>query len=117
MVLQIAVCCLLVLGFGWLLWRLEGALRTPVHPGAHTALTVVVTARGDAPELEHTLRGLLWLRESGALRAQLLVLDAGMTPQASELVRRMSLGNSGIRLCGSEDICQWMQTQARKKSD
>ena len=52
MVIQITLCVLLILGFAWLLWMLGCALLTPVRSGRDTRITLVVQARGDAPELE-----------------------------------------------------------------
>ena len=56
MVIQITLCVLLILGFAWLLWMLGCALLTPVRSGRDTRITLVVQARGDAPELENLLR-------------------------------------------------------------
>ena len=79
MVIQITLCVLLILGFAWLLWMLGCALLTPVRSGRDTRITLVVQARGDAPELENLLRGALWLRESGTAAADILLVDCGLT--------------------------------------
>ena len=83
MVIQITLCVLLILGFAWLLWMLGCALLTPVRSGRDTRITLVVQARGDAPELEQLLRGIRWLRESGTLMADVLLVDCGLTDDAS----------------------------------
>lgn len=113
MIYQMTFCCLLVLGFGWLLWRLSGALLTPVRPGDDTMLTVVVTAKDTAPELEAMLRGMVWLRDSGTIQTDILILDHGLEPDAAALAERLTRRHSYIRLCTSEELCQWMQTQTR----
>ena len=77
MFIQITLCVLLILGFAWLLWMLSGALLTPVRSGRDTRITLVVQARGDAPELENLLRGALWLRESGTVAADILLVAWG----------------------------------------
>ena len=74
-----------------LLWYARGAALTPVRPGKNESLAVVLTVTGAAPGLEHTVDGLLWLRQNGTLRARLLVRDAGMdedTRRAAELLER-----------------------------
>ena len=81
MVIQITLCVLLILGFAWLLWMLGCALLTPVRSGRDTRITLVVQARGDAPELENLLRGALWLRESGTAAADILLVDCGLTEE------------------------------------
>ena len=99
MVIQITLCVLLILGFAWLLWMLSGALLTPVRSGRDTRITLVVQARGDAPELENLLRGIRWLRESGTLMAD-----------ARALCERAARQCEDLKLCNTEEICQWMQT-------
>ncbi|MCM1149856.1 MAG: hypothetical protein NC319_07210 [Butyricicoccus sp.] len=74
-----------------LLWLLRGVMLTPVRAGANERLSVVITVTGSAPELENTVDALLWLRQNGTLRAQVLVRDAGMeqeTRRAAELLER-----------------------------
>lgn len=110
MVIQITLCVLLILGFAWLLWMLSGALLTPVRSGRDTRITLVVQARGDAPELENLLRGIRWLRESGTLMADVLLVDCGLTEEAAALAERLARQCEGLKLCNTEEICQWMQT-------
>ena len=118
MVIQITLCVLLILGFAWLLWMLGCALLTPVRSGRDTRITLVVQARGDAPELENLLRGALWLRESGTLPAAdkylpliyVLLVDCGLTEEAAALAERLARRREDLKLCNTEEICQWMQT-------
>ena len=110
MVIQITLCVLLILGFAWLLWMLSGALLTPVRSGRDTRITLVVQARGDAPELENLLRGIRWLRESGTLMADVLLVDCGLTEEAAALAERLARQCEDLKLCNTEEICQWMQT-------
>lgn len=110
MVIQITLCVLLILGFAWLLWMLSCALLTPVRSGRDTRITLVVQARGDAPELENLLRGIRWLRESGTLMADVLLVDCGLTEGAAALAERLARQCEDLKLCNTEEICQWMQT-------
>ena len=110
MVIQITLCVLLILGFAWLLWMLSGALLTPVRSGRDTRITLVVQARGDAPELENLLRGIRWLRESGTLMADVLLVDCGLTDDARARGARAARQCEDLKLCNTEEICQWMQT-------
>ena len=110
MVIQITLCVLLILGFAWLLWMLSGALLTPVHSGRDTRITLVVQAHGDAPELENLLRGTLWLRDSGTAAADILLVDCGLTEEAAALAERLARQCEDLKLCNTEEICQWMQT-------
>lgn len=110
MFIQITLCVLLILGFAWLLRMLSCALLTPVRSGRDARLTLVIRARGDAPELEQLLRGIRWLRESGTLTAEVLLVDCGLTEDALALCARAERRCEDLKLCNTEEICQWMQT-------
>lgn len=110
MFIQITLCVLLILGFAWLLRMLGCALLTPVRSGRDAQLTLVIRARGDAPELEQLLRGIRWLRESGTLTAEVLLVDCGLTEDALALCARAARRCGDLKLCKTEEICQWMQT-------
>ena len=110
MFIQITLCALLILGFAWLLRMLGCALLTPVRSGRDTRITLVVQARGDAPELENLLRGALWLRESGTAAADILLVDCGLTEEAAALAEGLARQCEDLKLCNTEEICQWMQT-------
>ena len=90
MVIQITLCVLLILGFAWLLWMLGCALLTPVRSGRDTRITLVVQARGDAPDI--------------------LLVDCGLTEEAAALAERLARQCEDLKLCNTEEICQWMQT-------
>lgn len=110
MFIQITLCVLLILGFAWLLRMLGCVLLTPVCSGRDARLTLVIRARGDAPELEQLLRGIRWLRESGTLTAEVLLVDCGLTEDAAALCARAARRCEDLKLCNTEEICQWMQT-------
>lgn len=74
---------------------------------------MAVTAQDTAPELENLLRGLIWLHDSGTLRAELLVIDAGLTPEARMLAQKLSQQRGFITIYEYEDFCQWMQTRIK----
>ena len=110
MFIQITLCVLLILGFAWLLRMLGCALLTPVRSSREAQITLVIRARGDAPELEQLLRGIWWLRESGTLTAEVLLVDCGLTDAARALCERAARQCEDLKVCNTEEICQWMQT-------
>ena len=65
--LAIAVIILL------LLWSIKGLLLTPVSRGKSTDITITLRIAGSEPELEHTLKGLVWLRDNGTLKADIII--------------------------------------------
>ena len=106
MFIQITLCALLILGFAWLLRMLGCALLTPVRSSRDARLTLIIRARGDAPELEQLLRGVRWLREGGTE-------DCGLTDDAAALCERAARRCEDLKVCKTEEICQWMQTSTQ----
>ncbi|MGE4354595.1 MAG: hypothetical protein AB7D36_10995 [Oscillospiraceae bacterium] len=59
-------------------WYINGALVTPVVGGKNIGIQVCVKASGSAPELEHTVSGLLWLVENGTINGEIVIVDDEM---------------------------------------
>lgn len=55
------------------IWALKGMLLTPVKTGESTDMEILLGLNGSEPNLEQTLRGLLWLRENGTLKANIRI--------------------------------------------
>ncbi len=64
-----AVAAILLLA----VWALKGVLLTPVRSGDNTDISIDLRVSGAEPALEQTLRGLLWLRENGTLKADIRI--------------------------------------------
>ena len=75
---------------GLLCWGLRGVMLTPVHPGKHLHLTLVISATGAAPELEQTVDALLWLRANGTLPGEIFVADRSMDGETSEIIAALA---------------------------
>lgn len=58
-----------------IIWALKGVLLTPVKTGDSTDMEIELRLRGPEPALEQTLRGLLWLRENGTLKANIHIIS------------------------------------------
>lgn len=65
------VAIVVSLGLVSLYWILHGLVLFPVKAGENTELKLVLCVSGEAKDLEHTLRGLIWLRENGTLKADI----------------------------------------------
>lgn len=74
MTVILAVLC--AFGVLFLCWMIIGAFILPV--GSAETLRVCVLASGNGESVEHTLKGLDWLRRAGILRAGVDVIDAGL---------------------------------------
>lgn len=56
-----------------LYWILRGLVLSPVKGGEHSKLCVNIEVNGEEPKLEHILKGLIWLRDNGTLKADVSV--------------------------------------------
>ena len=85
---------LLAVGLVLLLHEL---LLCPVRPGEGERLETALRVRGEAPGLEQTLRGLLWLRKSGRVRMEIVIIDEGMEPETRRTAELLC-ADEGLRL-------------------
>ena len=82
MELNVVILCLAVSGLcAVAVWYINGALHTPIG-GQNTKIHIEVHAEGNAPELEHTVAGILWLIDNGTLPAEVTIVDGGMNDDA-----------------------------------
>ena len=84
-----AVCFLAV-------WYINGALVTPVTGGKNISLRIQVRVLGEAPELEQTVSGLLWLIDNGTIPGEIVLCDAGMDEYTRMVARLMTRDDSRI---------------------
>ena len=89
-------------------WFVYGTLRTPVRFGKGAGVNTVVSVRDKAEGLEQTLDGLIWLRENGALDAQILIADCGMDEEGRALAGQAVKKYGKIAICKAEDVRQWI---------
>lgn len=85
-----------------LLWVVRGSMLTPVRIGRNARLEMRLTVSGTCPELEESVDALLWLRENGTIRADIVVSDRGMdenTRLAAAILERKGL----IKLISEDD--------------
>ena len=81
------MACLVWLAYGWLL--LPGSC--PVQ--------AVGSAAGRGEGLEHTVRGLLWLRRTGLLRCSVAIRDDGLNHEGLMLALTLAR-QEGVEFCG-----------------
>ena len=77
MLVNYIVIIAVILGLVSLYWVLHGLVLFPVKAGENTKLSIQLKVYGESRDLEHTLKGLIWLRENGTLKADIdLILNA-----------------------------------------
>ncbi len=73
-------------------------LVLPVRPGRGERIDVLLSVSGDAPGLESTVKGLVFLKDSGRLPMSLRLVDEGMSPDALQTARMLARRYGGITL-------------------
>ncbi|MCD8145922.1 MAG: hypothetical protein LUD84_01370 [Clostridiales bacterium] len=83
----VILAALAAVGLGAVLWLLLGVCLMPV--GTEGTLRVCLLASGAGAEVEHTLRGLKWLRTAGLLRAGVDIVDTGLNGEGRAQVKHL----------------------------
>lgn len=75
----------------WLIiWSVKGLLLTPVRLGRNTDAELILSIRGAEPTIEYTLRSLIWLRENGTLRAEIVIKTENIDEETRSVLRRFA---------------------------
>lgn len=91
-------------------WTVLTSLRTPIRCGRGTGVHTLISVKDNAPDLEQTLKGLVWLQENGIVVGRILVVDCGMDEEGLALVRLASKKYGNIITCKAEEVNAWIQT-------
>jgi hypothetical protein len=75
-------------------------LLIPVRSDDETKITITVSAHGDGANLEHTVRGVLWLRDSGTISGDIVINDDGLTAIGRQIAEIMERKYERVKLCG-----------------
>lgn len=107
--MEIMIGALAAWGLLMLVWTLAGVLLLPLSRNRDSAMTVVLRCRGDARWLERQLRGLIWLRDSGFLWWDILVLDMDMETDAKERAMQLAQKQDHVVLMNMDEVKEWME--------
>ncbi len=107
--MEIMIGALAAWGLLMLVWTLAGVLLLPLSRNRDSAMTVVLRCRGDARWLERQLRGLIWLRDSGFLWWDILVLDMNMETDARERAVQLAQKQDHVVFMNMDEVKEWME--------
>lgn len=107
--MEIILGALAAWGLIMLVWTLAGVLLLPLS--REIRLTVVVHGTGDAPWLERCLEGLIWLRDSGLVRWNILILDEALTGDAQDRADRLAQDHSRVLVMDLAQLKEWMEAK------
>ena len=103
MALTILTAGLAACGLLLLLWSVAEAMLLPL-PREDAVL--VAPLQGGAAEVERQIRGCRWMREHRGLRAQIIWIDRGLTPEGQEAAARLLRDAAGEQLCAAGQLHQ-----------
>lgn len=101
MIGEICICALASAGILLVIWALTASLLLPAQEDF-----VVLCARGDAGALEMRVRSYRFLRDSGLLQAELVVVDCGLTARGRAAAERLCVPGSGAALCSRREAAE-----------
>ena len=106
-VLEILSAVLCILGLAGFIWWLAGRLLRPLPCGR---ACIVLQGRGEGAELEQSVRGFLWLRSLGLLKAPILIADLGLSSGGREIALRLCARWPGIVLWPAEELGEYLKS-------
>ena len=89
-----------------LLWSVAEAMLLPL-PREDAVL--VAPLQGGAAEVERQIRGCRWMREHRGLRAQIIWIDRGLTPEGQEAAARLLRDAAGEQLCAAGQAAEYLE--------
>lgn len=75
--------------FGLMQWA-KNRLLGSVPRGRNIRLSTVIIVSGSAPELENTVKALVWLRQSGRLDAEIVLRNCGMDEETASVAEKLA---------------------------
>ena len=105
MALTILTAGLAACGLLLLLWSVAEAMLLPL-PREDAVL--VAPLQGGAAAVERQSGGR-WMREQRGLRAQILWLDRGLTPEGQEAAARLLRDAAGEQLCAAGQAAEYLE--------
>lgn len=107
--MEIVIGALAAWGLLMLIWTLAGVLLLPLSRNKDSAITVVLRCRGDARWMERQLRGLVWLRDSGLIWWDILVLDLDMEADARQRAAQLAQKQDHVVIMNLDEVKEWIK--------
>lgn len=106
MVTQILICILMAAGILLFAWTIAAVLILPVKGDC-----VVLSASGDAEDLQQRVRAYSFLRDSGLARIRIVVVDCGLSHEGLQMVQRLKNTDAQIVCCSESSLPEVLKTE------
>lgn len=107
--MDIIVGVLAAWGFIMLLWTLFGVLLLPLRRRDDTIMTIVLRGSARNRHMERYLQALLWLRNSGVLWWDIIIVPDGLDMDTLERLDMMMYKESHIEMVALSQLYDWME--------
>ena len=101
---EIAITILAAIAVTIALYKFYVFMLTPVRCGKGTDICVVVRVKGNCPDIEQTIDGMLWLSKSGVLKSKIVIADCGIEQSCREMAEMMVKRHSEISICDISEL-------------
>lgn len=96
-------------GLLMLIWTVAGTLLLPLRRRDHLRLTALIQGKGSWPKLERWIRAVLWLRESGFLWCDIVVIGKELDGESKEALQRFIASHPQVRMVESRK--EWTEEE------
>ena len=103
-IINAVIAAILGAGIISLIVLLRFFMAVPVTASEDSRVYTVISARGDAAELENAVKGLLWLIETAHLNCRVIIADSGLLPEGRRRAELIAGGSEFITLCSSDAL-------------
>jgi hypothetical protein len=90
-VAQVAIAILACVGVFGIVYSVRRALILPLGEGEK--ITAVLCVQDGAPMLEHTVKGLVWLRKNYGINLYILIADEGLNEEGERIAKLLTQEN------------------------
>ncbi len=98
MVIDFIIVLLVCAGVVFIFWALFGFFVTPIRcPGGR--MFTLICLKGDAPELQRTVQGILWLKHGSIAGMDIVIVDEGLSKSALDTAKAICAKESCVFLC------------------
>lgn len=105
-ILLAAILCGSVIG---IVLIVKSALFMPVPKTDGSLVFTVIAVKGEAPQLEQTVRGLIWLGNSGIMKSHVVLADCGLEERSRKIAELLAKNGGSVTVCLPDEIPQILE--------
>lgn len=116
LVAEIIIAAAVCAAVAAVIYSVKGLLLTPVLRREDADVFAVIRAKSEAAGLEQTMRGLMWLKDSGKADMGLIIVDDGMTLETRRRAELLA-SRCGAGICSADQLLHRTEELKWRNSD